>query len=311
MSVAVLAGGVGAARLLQGVIEVIDPASVTAIVNVGDDLELHGLSISPDLDTITYTLSGEHNEETGWGLSDETWRAIDSLAEFGDEVWFRLGDRDLGTHLHRTGRLRSGVPLSTVTAEVTRRFGLAIRLLPVTDDPLRTFLTLRDGREVAFQEYFVKLGHAVAVTAVRFEGASTAHAAPGVLEVLESAQRILIAPSNPIVSIGPILAVPGVGPILEHRRADVVAISPIVGGRAIKGPADRLLVELGGEASVGGVARLWTRYAATLVIDVVDEPLRESVEEAGMACLVTETVMASPGVARSLASVALGTSVAG
>jgi LPPG:FO 2-phospho-L-lactate transferase len=181
----------------------------------------------------------------------------------------------------------------------------------VTDDPLRTFLTLEDGREVPFQEYFVKLAHAVPVTAVRFEGASTARAAPGVLDVLESAGRILIAPSNPIVSIGPILAVEGVGTILSDRRDDVVAISPIVGGRAIKGPADRMLVELGGEASVGGVASLWAPYAATLVIDVIDASLRESVEAAGMRCLVTETVMASPGVAHSLAAAAIAPSVAG
>ena len=303
--IAVLSGGVGAARLLEGLVEVVDPSSITAVVNVGDDLELHGLSVSPDLDTITYTLSGEQNPETGWGLANESWRTIDALGVFGAETWFRLGDRDLGTHLYRTGRLRDGATLSQVTREVARRFGLTITLVPVTDDPLRTVLTLADGDDVAFQEYFVKLGHAVAVSAVRFDGANEARPAPGVIELLESAECIVIAPSNPIVSIGPILAVPGIAPILERRRDAVVAISPIVGGRALKGPADRLLVELGGEASVGGVASVLSPFAGTLVIDRLDAALAVSVEAEGMACVVTDTVMSTPGVAASLAAVAL------
>ncbi len=303
--IAVLSGGVGAARLLAGLVQVVDPASVTAVVNVGDDLELHGLSISPDLDTITYTLSGEQNPETGWGLRGETWRAIDALEAFGAPTWFRLGDRDLGTHLFRTGELRKGVPLSQVTARIARRFGIDIGIVPVTDDPLRTFLTLADGEEVAFQEYFVKLRHDVAVTAVRFAGASSATPAPGVIDLLEHAETILIAPSNPIVSIGPILAVPGVTELLQRRRADVVAISPIVAGKALKGPADRLLVELGGEASAVGVAAVLGRVAGTLVIDDLDAGLAASVESAGMAAVVTDTVMSSPHVAASLAAVAL------
>ena len=303
--IAVLSGGVGAARLLEGLVEVVDPASITAVVNVGDDLELHGLSISPDLDTITYTLSGEQNPETGWGLVNESWRAIDALEAFGAETWFRLGDRDLGTHLYRTGRLRAGATLSQVTHEIARRFGLTIALVPVTDDPVRTVVTLADGDEVAFQEYFVKLGHAVPVSAVRFDGASESRPAPGVVELLESAERIVIAPSNPIVSIGPILAVPGIAAILERRRDAVVAISPIVGGRALKGPADRLLVELGGEASVSGVASVLSPFAATLVIDRLDATLAASVEAEAMACVVTDTVMSTPGVAASLAEVAV------
>lgn len=303
--IAVLSGGVGAARLLEGLVEVVDPASVTAVVNVGDDLELHGLSISPDLDTITYTLSGEQNPETGWGLANESWRAIGALEAFGAQTWFRLGDRDLGTHLYRTGRLRTGAVLSEVTREISRRFGITIGLVPVTDDPLRTVLTLADGSEVAFQEYFVKLRHAVAVTAVRFDGAPEARPAPGVTDLLESAEQIVIAPSNPIVSIGPILAVPGVAQILERRRDVVVAVSPIVGGKALKGPADRLLVELGGEASVVGVASVLAPFAATLVIDHADAMLTSAVEAEGMACEVTDTVMSTPGVAASLAEVVL------
>jgi LPPG:FO 2-phospho-L-lactate transferase len=308
--IAVLSGGVGAARFLTGVIEVVDPATVTAIVNVGDDLELHGLSISPDLDTITYTLSGEHDDERGWGLAGETWRAIDSLEQFGAEVWFRLGDRDLGTHLYRTGRLSAGATLSQVSAEIATRFGLGIGLLPVTDDPLRTFLALEDGREVPFQEYFVKLGHSVKVTGVRFAGADVALPAPGVLDLLESATRIVIAPSNPVVSIGPILAVRGVSEVLERRRDSVVAISPIVGGRAIKGPADRLLVELGSEASAVGVAALLSRYVGTFVIDEIDAIAARAVEATGVRCVVTNTVMSGHGVAASLARVALVESAA-
>jgi LPPG:FO 2-phospho-L-lactate transferase len=303
--IAVLCGGVGAARLLSGLVEVVDPAGVTAVVNVGDDLELHGLSISPDLDTITYTLSGEQNTETGWGLAGESWRAIEALEAFGAPVWFRLGDRDLGTHLFRTGELRAGSTLSEVTEKIARRFGLSIRLVPATDDPLRTLVTLATGEEVTFQEYFVKMAHGVAVSSVRFAGATESAPSPGVLDLLERAEAVIIAPSNPIVSIAPILAVPGIAAALERRRQAVVAISPIVGGKAIKGPADRLLVELGGEASPVGVARLLCRYAATLVIDEVDRALSPAVVAAGMECEVTDTVMSRPGVAASLASLAV------
>ncbi len=304
--IAVLCGGVGAARLLSGLVDVVEPAQIHAVVNVGDDLVLHGLAISPDLDTITYTLSGEHNAATGWGLRDETWRAIDALGAFGAETWFRLGDRDLGTHLYRTGRLAQGAPLSVVTREIAARFGLGIGITPVTDDSLRTVLTLEGGADVYFQEYFVRLAHAVPVAAVRFEGAERARPAPGVLDLLERADRILVAPSNPIVSIAPILAVPGVTAVLERRRDDVIAISPIVGGRALKGPADRLLRELGGEASAVGVARVLASIAGTLVIDTVDDDLRDAVRATGVRCVVTDTVMGPPGVAAALAATALG-----
>jgi LPPG:FO 2-phospho-L-lactate transferase len=309
--IAVLSGGVGAARLLAGVVEVVDPSAVTAVVNVGDDLELYGLSISPDLDTITYTLSGEHNLETGWGLAGESWRALEALRAFGVETWFGLGDRDLGTHLYRTGRLAEGATLAQVTTEIARRFGLGLTLVPVTNDRVRTVLTLEDGGEVTFQEYFVKLGHDVVVTALRFDGAAAATPAPGVLELLDRAERILIAPSNPIVSIGPILAVPGITELLVRRRSSVVAISPIVAGKALKGPADRLLVELGGSASAVGVAEVLRNVAGTLVIDELDRELADAVEATGMSCVVTDTVMATPGVAATLAKVSLAAGSAG
>ena len=303
--VAVLCGGVGAARLLAGLVAVVPAESVTAIVNVGDDTEMHGLYISPDLDTITYTLGGGSDGERGWGLAGETWAAMDQLDFYGGAAWFRLGDRDLGTHLYRTGRLSEGASLSAVTAHIARAWGIQATLLPVSDDPVRTRLELDSGEEVNFQEYFVRLRHSVAVRAVRFVGAERAKAAPGVLESLEAAETIVIAPSNPIVSIGPVLAVPGISELLTRRRRDVVAVSPIVGGRALKGPADRLLVELGGQASATGVAEVWTSVAGTLVIDEVDADLRDAVEQTGMSCRVRATVMSSPSAAAALAAAVL------
>ncbi len=303
--VAVLCGGVGAARLLAGLVAVVPAESVTAIVNVGDDTEMHGLYISPDLDTITYTLGGGSDAERGWGLAGETWAAMDQLDFYGGAAWFRLGDRDLGTHLYRTGRLSEGASLSAVTAHIARAWGIQATLLPVSDDPVRTRLELDSGEEVNFQEYFVRLRHSVAVRAVRFVGAERAKAAPGVLESLEAAETIVIAPSNPIVSIGPVLAVPGISELLARRRRDVVAVSPIVGGRALKGPADRLLVELGGQASATGVAEVWTSVAGTLVIDEVDADLRDAVEQTGMSCRVRATVMSSPSAAAALAAAVL------
>ena len=304
--VAVLAGGVGAARMLQGVVAATDPAGVVAIANVGDDLTVGGLRISPDLDTITYTLAGEIDPERGWGLRDETWQAMATARRYGGPDWFALGDRDLGTHLHRTERLADGAPLSEVTAGIVAAWGLALRLLPVTNDRLRTKVTLADdGREVGFQEYFVARRHAVAVSSVRFEGATDARPAPGVLEALAAARRVVIAPSNPIVSIDPVLAVPGVRDAVEARRDDAVAVSPIVAGSALKGPADRLLAELGHEPSVVGIARLYAPMAATLVIDRADAARAEEVRAAGMEPLVTDTVMRTPEVATALARTVL------
>jgi len=302
--ITVLSGGVGAARMLAGLQSVVDASEITAIVNTGDDTVMHGLAISPDLDTITYTLAGAVNPATGWGLSGETWSAMEALERYSDETWFRLGDRDIATHLHRTGRLAEGASLSEVTAEITTSWGLRLRLIPMSDDAVRTRLRLAD-REVSFQEYFVKLRHSVAVREVTFAGAERARPAPSVLEAIAEAETIVIAPSNPIVSIGPILAVAGIADGLRARREQVVAVSPIVGGAALKGPADRLLVELGGEASAAGVARWHSAHAGTLVIDEVDRELAPAVEAAGMRCVVTDTVMRTPDVAAALARTVL------
>ncbi|MEM7339892.1 MAG: 2-phospho-L-lactate transferase [Actinomycetota bacterium] len=306
--VAVICGGVGAARLLNGLIRVTDPAGVTAIANVGDDVVLHGLHISPDLDTITYTTAGAVSGERGWGLEGETWQAMTELGHYGGDGnrnWFSLGDRDLGTHLYRTSRLAEGAPLSSVTAEIAARWGLRFDLVPVTNDRLRTFVTTVDEGEIAFQEYFVRRQHAVAVTAVRFEGAEAATPAPGVLDAIATAERIVIAPSNPVVSIDPVLAVPGVRDALAARRADVVAVSPIIGGKALKGPADRLMTELGREASVVGVADWYRDLIGTLVVDEVDADAGPEVEALGMTCVAMPTIMASVEVTDALARACL------
>jgi LPPG:FO 2-phospho-L-lactate transferase len=307
-----LAGGVGAARLLSGLVQVADPADITAVVNTGDDMVLHGLYISPDIDTVTYTLAGMDNRVTGWGVAGETWTVMAELERLGGEHWFRLGDRDLATHLYRTERLARGATLSEVTAELSAARGVGVRLLPMSDDPVRTRLTLRDplptgmpGPEVAFQDYFVRLGHAVAVQAIRFDGAEASRPAPGVLEAMAGADRLVICPSNPVVSIGPLLAVPGIGEALAARRDDVVAVSPIVAGAALKGPADRLLAELGHEPSVVGVARLYAGWTGTLVVDEADAALAGRVESEGVRCVVAPTVMSSPARAAALAEVVL------
>ena len=300
-----LAGGVGAARLLRGMVEVVPPDELTAIVNVGDDTDLHGLHISPDLDTVLYTLADAINPETGWGLAGETWRVMESLGRLGGETWFNLGDRDLATHLYRTQRLSEGAALGTVTAELAERFGVDIRLLPVTDDPLRTHLELVDGADIGFQEYFVKLRHGVAVRSVRFVGAEEAQPAPGVLEAIAGATTVVVCPSNPVVSIDPLLAVPGVADALAARRDRTVAVSPIVDGAALKGPADRLLVEMGFESSVVGVARWYAPWASTLVVDEADAALAPSVEAEGLRCIVAPTIMTDVTRSAALARVVL------
>jgi LPPG:FO 2-phospho-L-lactate transferase len=306
-----LAGGVGAARMLRGLVGVVDPARVVAVVNTGDDVVLHGLHVSPDLDTVTYTLSGAINDETGWGLVGETWATMDALDRYGTGLtWFRLGDRDLATHLYRTHRLDEGAPLSTVTAEIAAAWNLHLRLLPMTDDRVETRIDVVDEGEIGFQEYFVGRRHAVPVRAVRYVGADEARPAPGVLAALEVAETILICPSNPILSIAPVLAVPGVRAAVEKRRQETVAVSPIVAGAAIKGPADRLLVELGHESSVVGVARLYASLAATLVVDEADAGLAAAVEAEGMRCVVAPTVMHGAAEAEALARVCLQTAAA-
>lgn len=300
-----LAGGVGAARMLRGLIDVVDANEVTAIVNTGDDAVFHGLHVSPDLDTVMYTLAGAINTETGWGLAGETWRVMESLRKLGGVTWFNLGDQDLATHCYRTQRMREGAGLSEITAELCRSFDVAVRLFPVTEDPLRTKLTVEDGSELAFQEYFVRHHHDIAVRQVRFEGAEASRPGPGVLDAIAQASRIVLCPSNPIVSIGPLLAVPGVRSALEARRDDIVGVSPIIAGAALKGPADRLLTELGMESTVVGVARLYAPWVGTLVIDEADAHLAAAVEAEGMRCVVTPTVMSDPARAAALARVVL------
>ena len=305
--ITVLAGGVGAARYLAGLLQVVEPGEVTAIVNTGDDTWLHGLRVCPDLDTVTYTLAGAVNPETGWGLVGETWQALESLRAYDDRrAWFALGDRDLGTHLYRTGRLGEGASLTEITAAITARWGLGLRLLPMTEDEVATRFTLaEDGEEIGFQDYFVGRRHSVAVSSVRFAGADAASPAPDVLPALAAATKVVIAPSNPMVSIGPILAVPGLRDAVGERRDDVVAVSPIIAGGTVKGPADRLLAELGHEATVVGVARLYADVAATLVIDEADAALAGAVEDEGVRCVVAPTLMHGPAEAAALARVTL------
>jgi LPPG:FO 2-phospho-L-lactate transferase len=317
--ICVLAGGVGAARFLRGLLEVVDASDVTVVVNVGDDCVLHGLTVCPDTDTILYTVSGSVNPETGWGLAGETWRAMESLrrhaaandVQAADPVtgeaagWFSLGDLDLGTHLYRSSRLAAGATLTQVTAELARSFDLGIRLLPATEDPLRTRVTTADGRDLAFQEYFVREQHSVEVRDVRFVGAESATPSPGVLEAISTADAIVVAPSNPVVSIGPLLAVPGVRDAVVAARDRVVAVSPIVGGAALKGPADRMLRELGHESTVAGVARWYAPLASALVVDEVDAALAPQVQAEGLHAVVTDTIMSRPGVGASLARATL------
>jgi LPPG:FO 2-phospho-L-lactate transferase len=303
--IAALAGGVGAARFLRGLLEVCDPADVTAVVNTGDDVTLHGLHISPDIDTVTYTLAGAINPETGWGLAGETWTVMDALERYRGLTWFRLGDRDLATHLYRTQRLREGATLSEVTAEVASRWELRLRVLPMSDDPVETKLDVEGEGEIGFQDYFVRLRHAVAAKAVRYVGADTAIPAPGVLDALANATRVVICPSNPILSIAPIRAVPGIEAALADRRDDVVAVSPIVAGAALKGPADRLMAELGTEPTVAGVARLYAHVAGTLVVDDADAELAPAVEAEGVRCVVAPTVMHGVPEAAALARTVL------
>ena len=312
MKVTVLCGGVGAARFLRGLLARVPARDVAAIVNTGDDTELHGLSISPDVDTIVYTLAGAIDADRGWGLDGESWHAMEALARYADvrpagsaaaPTWFNLGDRDLATHFYRTARLAEGATATQVTAEIARAWQLGLSLLPMTDDRFRTLVVLADtGEEVSFQDYFVRLRHSVPVAGVRFEHTGAA-LTDDARRALAAAAAVVIAPSNPVVSIGPIRALPGVDDLLATRRDTVVAVSPIVAGSAVKGPADRMLAELGVEPSVVGVAELYAPIASVLVIDPADADLAGRVEAAGMRCVVTPTVMSQPGVAGRLADV--------
>lgn len=317
-AVVALAGGVGAARMLSGLVAVVDARSVVAVVNTGDDICLHGLRVSPDIDTVVYTLAGAVHQGQGWGLAADTWATMGALERYraaapagsaAGATWFRLGDVDLATHLYRTGRLNEGAVLSDITAEISRAWGVDVRILPMSDDRVETRVTIVDedeaAREVGFQEWFVGRACKPPVRQVRFAGAGASRAAPGVLDGLRTARRVVICPSNPLVSIAPALAVPGINDAVRMRREDVVAVSPIVGGAALKGPAAQLMSDLGHEPSVAGVARFYAPYAATLVVDKVDATLAPQVEAAGMRCVVAPAVMSGPAEAAALARVVI------
>ena len=296
----VLAGGVGAARFLRGLTRLVPPGEVHAVVNVGDDLTHLGLKVCPDLDSITYWLAGVVHPEQQWGRAEESHVVAAELERFGHEPWFTLGDRDLATHLHRTLRLSQGARLSEVTSEVTRAFGVDVRLLPATDDPVATRITTTDGRDLHFQEYWVRERGRPEVTAVRLAGADDAVPAPGVVEAIEGAEVVLLAPSNPVVSIGTILAVPGIRAAIERTDAPVIGVSPIVGGEVVRGMAHRLLPAVGAEVSAVGVARHYRPLLDGWVIDHADAALADEVRELGIACTVTDTMMDDVEVAAAL-----------
>ena len=308
--VVVLAGGVGAARFLRGLTAVLPPEDLTVIVNVGDDLELHGLRICPDLDSITYWLSGLVHPEQQWGRADERFTVRDELVRLGHEPWFTLGDRDLALHLHRTEQLRAGIPLSAVTADVTRRHGLALRLVPVTDDRLETRIHTADGRDLHFQEWWVGERATPDVASVEYRGAVDALPAPGVVEAIIDADAVIVAPSNPVVSVAPITAVPAVAAALATTTARVVGISPIVGGRVVRGMAHRLLPAVGADVTAAGVAAWYgARSEGGLldawIVDRTDEADLPAVRALGLTASATGTLMDDADVAAALARTAL------
>ena len=301
MNVAVLSGGVGGARFLRGVMGVVDPGNVAIIGNVADDIDVLGLRISPDLDSILYTLTGLADEERGWGRAQETWHTLETVARLGGESWFRLGDRDIGLHLVRTELLRAGVPLSAVTARLAEALGLGARLLPATDDPLRTFVETPAGT-FPFQTWFVERRHADEVDAVHVAGAPEARPASGVLEALAAADVLLLAPSNPYVSIGPILAVADIRAALERRSVPCVGVSPLIAGRAVKGPADRMLTRIAGGTAPRHVAACYPGLIDALVVDRADAAAELPSD---VRCIVTDTLMTDLEAARRLAAAAL------
>jgi LPPG:FO 2-phospho-L-lactate transferase len=297
-----LAGGVGAARFLAGLVRVIAPQKLLVIGNTGDDAEIHGLEISPDLDTVVYTLAGLADPVRGWGLEGDTFRCLQALGRLGAETWFQLGDRDLATHLYRTERLRQGATLTEVTGEIAGALGVRARVVPMSDQPVRTRLETRRG-SLDFQTYFVRRRARDAVLGVRLAGVEEARPAPGVLEAVAEARAVVVCPSNPILSIGPILAVPGIREALRNTRAPVAAISPIVGGRALKGPAARMMKSMGLRPSALQVAELYRDFLDVFVLDRLDESLAPRIEALGMRAVVTNTIMTGLAEKKALAKV--------
>lgn len=302
--VVVLAGGVGAARFLEGVVQAVAPERVTAVVNTGDDTEFYGLTVSPDVDIVLYTLAGIVEPSQGWGVQSDTYAVLEMLEKLGRERWFLLGDRDLAVHIHRTELLRQGKTHSEVTEDLRQRLGLKVRVLPMSDQPVRTTIRTPDGW-LPFQEYFVHRRAQDEVLEIRYAGAETASPAPGLLDAINNARAILISPSNPLVSVGTILALAGVREALRTTPAKIVGVSPIVGGATIKGPADRMMRGLGMEVSAVGVARAYADFLDVLVIDQQDADLAARVEAEGVRCVVADTIMRDLDVKRALAQLTL------
>lgn len=291
--VVALAGGVGASRLLRGLVRVIPPESLAVIVNTGDDIVLHGLHVSPDIDTVVYTMAGVADPERGWGLRDETWNALSVMGRYGMDTWFALGDKDLATHVFRTSRLAAGAGLATVTAEIARAWGVVPRILPMTEDRVENRVVVEEGGrelDLHFQEYLVHHGSPDSVLRAYAAGVNSAQALPEAIAAIEAANAIVFCPSNPVVSIGPILAVPGIGAAVRRSRARKIAVSPIVGGAPVRGPADRLMRSAGIDVSCVGIARHYAGIVDTLVIDERDR------EQAGdvathCKCIVANTLI--------------------
>lgn len=301
-----IAGGVGAARFLRGLSLVNDPASVTAVVNVGDDFTLHGLSISPDIDTITYTLAGLNNTQTGWGLAGETWACRDQLIKLGGQTWFSLGDTDIATHLYRTQRLFEGASLTEVTSEISAALGVTQTLLPATEDSLATMVTLgATNQEVEFQRYFVEMRHEVEVRSLRYSGANQARANIKAIEAIARAEKIIICPSNPVLSIAPILAIEEIASDLKTARSKVITVSPIIGGKAVKGPTTQIMKDLGLRPDALGVAEFYADYTSQMVIDNQDAHLAKRIEDLGIEVVITDTLMVNDATSASLAKTCL------
>lgn len=295
-----LGGGVGASKVLLGLYEEMDPAALTIIVNTGDDIVLHGLKISPDLDIVTYTLAGIVDLEKGWGIRGETFHALKRLAAYGRANWFNLGDRDLATHIHRSALIEEGKTLSEAAEAIRTALGVKARILPMSDDPVPTIIESNEG-SMHFQEYLVKRRAEPTVKGIQFRGGGAVRPAPGVLEAIAVAERIIICPSNPLISIGPILAVPGVREQLQARKKDVIAVCPIVGGKSLKGPSDKMLSQLGYEATALGVAKLYADFTGTVVIDTADKAAAKSISTLGMKVVILPTVMKALSQKRKLA----------
>ncbi|MGQ4834665.1 MAG: 2-phospho-L-lactate transferase [Candidatus Asgardarchaeia archaeon] len=287
----VLCGGVGAAKFMEGLVNVVPPENITAIVNTGDDDEFYGLYVSPDTDILIYTLAGIVDKEKGWGFANDTFNCQSILGKYGHETWFKLGDKDLATHIHRTYLMKQGYTLTEITKSICKAWNVKVNILPMSNEPVRTKL-ITDIGELAFEEYFVKHRFQVNVKKILFEGIEKAKPAPGILDAIKKADKIIIAPSNPFVSIGPILAVNGIRGALQKAKAKKIAISPIVGGKALKGPADKLMHSLGYEVSAKTIATLYSDFLDILVIDSVDKELKEQIEnEYKIKVIVTNTIM--------------------